>query len=61
MKNKYEMLQSFSDYLEKSAPGIAEQKGFYSICQCLGISPDSLNELLRKELGLNGPEILASY
>lgn len=34
---------------------------FHDICTTLGASPSDLNEILIKEIGMNGPEILQSF
>lgn len=34
---------------------------FYEICAALRVSPSDLNEILSKEIGMNGPEILQSF
>ena len=34
---------------------------FQDICTSLGVSPSDLDEILIKEIGMNGPEILQSF
>lgn len=34
---------------------------FRRICRCLFVSPSSLNEILEKELGMNGEEVIDYY
>jgi len=54
-------MERFGQYLVSPTQDKNMLPSFQSVCFRLRISPDSFSEILRKELGMNGPEILALY
>lgn len=61
MKTLMKNFERFAQLLESGAFKTNPYLSFETVCRCLKVSPSDLNELLIRELGMNGNEIIAAY
>ena len=61
MKTIARAYSEFGALMEDSAYLSTPNLTFAGVCAHIGVSPSSLNEVLRKELGFYGPDILEYF